>query len=70
MINPINTSASASYVVQALEPQKSFDTNSKIQKAALPIIATLGNQSKVSGDRAYAACYAAQQQLRYRSLGS
>ncbi|MEK7339775.1 MAG: hypothetical protein AABZ92_03580 [Verrucomicrobiota bacterium] len=57
MINPINTSAS--YAVQALELQKSSDTNSKIQKASLPIIATLGEQSKVSGDRAYAACYAA-----------
>ncbi|HEV3270125.1 MAG TPA: hypothetical protein VGZ69_05710 [Candidatus Rhabdochlamydia sp.] len=59
MINPINTSASASYAVQASEPQKNSDTNSKVQKSSLPIIATLGEQSKVSGDRAYAACYAA-----------
>ena len=59
MINPTNTSASTSYLVQALEPQKSSDTNSKIQKSSLPIIATLGDQSRVVGDRAYGACIAA-----------
>ena len=56
MINPINTSTS--YVVQSLGLQKSSDTSSKVQKTSLPIISTLGDQSKVSGDRAYAACYA------------
>jgi hypothetical protein len=56
MINPINTSASASYVVQALEPQKSSDTNTKTQKTSLPVIATLGNQARAVGDSANPAC--------------
>lgn len=56
MIDSINTSVSVSYLAQALESQKGFDTNSKIQKFSLPVIATLGDQVRAVGDRANPAC--------------
>ncbi len=57
MINAVNLST-VSYATKL--PENHINKrDEQVQKTALPIIATLGEQSKVSGDRAYAACYAA-----------
>lgn len=57
MINPVNLS-SVSHTSNAV----AFRINtpdSLPKKVALPVILSLGNQTKIVGDRAYAACYAA-----------
>lgn len=58
MCNSVNPLQVSSFSAFSAQQRPILAQDSRVDEIALPVITTLGNQTRVDGDRAYAVCFA------------